>query len=336
MIHKNNQKGMRRSMQVGLTMIELMVSLVISVVIALAAATAYLGTRSTATAIASVSSLNETGNLTLEMIGRDIQMAGYFPAILSTGNTMGQYTNIKGTPAGWVANTPTAYAQGIFGCDGALFDPVTMLCGATVAGAPDTIVVNYFAATELNPAQFTSGFDCLRQDVSNDPDNAGRVPTLPEIISNRYSLSALQTYVTQGVGQATRNVSSRSLACNGNGLTTENTIYQPIYEGLVDMVISYGANDGAGTLSPTRYRTAAQINALPLVNGVGGWQRVTSVRVCVLSRTTDNVRTEDVAGSLRTYTDCRGNTPTYAITDRTIYKRFERIFAVRNNLNGVY
>ena len=324
-----------RAHQIGLTLVELMVSLVISVVIALAAATAYLGTRSTATALASISNLNENGNLALDMIGRDIQMAGFYPAILSTGNTIGQYTNIKGTPAGYVAGTPTAYAQGVYGCDGARFNPVTLLCGATTANAPDSIVLNYFAAPELNPAQFSSGFDCLRQDVTLDPVNVGRAPALPEIISNRYGLSAFQSYVVQVTG-GDKTVSSRSLGCNGNGQATASTTYQPIYEGFVDMVISYGANDGAGNLSPTRYRTAAEISAMPTVNDVDGWRRVTSVRVCLLTRTVDNIRIEDQTGELRTYTDCRGNTPTYAATDRTIFKRFERVFAVRNNLSGVH
>lgn len=317
--------------QNGLTLIELMVSLVISVVIALAAATAYLGSRSTATALSNISNLNESGKLALQAIGREIQTAGYYPVIMSPTNRLPEYTNIKGGAA--------AYNQGLFGCDGALFDPTTDSCGTPVADAPDSIVINYFAAVELDPNLFSSGFDCLRAAASNDPDNAGRpAASLPVVVSNRFGLSAIQNYTMQGAGKSEVAISTRSFACNGNGEGTASTIYQPMFDGMWDMVIRYGANDGT-SMSPTTYRTAAQISALPLVplvGGLNGWQRVTSVRVCLLTKSLENIRTQDQASALRTYEDCRGNTKTYGIDERVLYKRFEGVFAVRNNLKVVY
>ena len=56
----------------------------------------------------------------------------------------------------------------------------------------------------------------------------------------------------------------------------------------------------------------------------------------MLTRSLDNVRTQDKTGSLRTLRQCRGATITYAATDRTLHKRYERVFAIRNNLNGTY
>lgn len=320
--------------ELGLTLVELMVSLVISLAIGLAAASAYIGARNTAATMSSVSTVNETAKLILDMVGREIQMAGYYPAIMSNGtastNLMGGFSNTK-NPA------VTAYNQGLFGCDGARFNPVTGTCPAATANQPDSIVTNYFGMPELDSATtFSSGYDCLRQIADNDPNNAAQIAAgRPRFISNRFGIVS-NSYSVQGPNQTSRTVTTMSLACNGNGQATESTTYQPIFDGLVDMVFRYGVNSGTGSLSPETYYTAAQVNALPTQAGKTSWQRVSAVKVCLLTRTTENSRTQDASGVNRTYADCRGNTVSYTATDRTIYKRFERIFAVRNNLNGVY
>ena len=322
-----------RYRQRGLTMIELLVSLVISLVLALAAAAAYLGTRATATATANMAMLNETGKLALDMIGRDLQMAGFYPAIIASSatapNLLGSFTNTKNTAL-------PAYDQGLFGCDGAVFNPTTGTCATTVANAPDSVVINYFAMPELDATTFGSGFDCLRQAVLADPTNvvqntAGR----PLYISNRFGLVAT-TYTAQALGKTTRTVNTKSLGCNGNGKATEDTVYQPIFEGIEDMVVRYGVAAGATSLSPETYHTAAEVKALPKVGDLTSWQRVTAVRVCLLTRTQESSRTADKPGSLRSYANCRGANITYAASDRTTYKKYERVFAIRNNLTGTY
>jgi type IV pilus assembly protein PilW len=320
--------------QRGLTLVELMVSLVISLAIGLAAATAYLTSRATSNAVNTVSQVNETAKLTLDMIGREIQMAGYYPAIISNTsaniNIMGGYTNTKDTSL-------AAYNQGVFGCDQGRFNPVTGTCPAATVGQADSIVLNYFAVAELDSTTtFSSGFDCLKQSVVNDPTNtvliaAGR----PRLVSNRFGLVDT-SYTVQGPGNSTRTIATRSLGCNGNGVAAETATYQPFYEGLADMSFRYGVNDAVTNQSPTRYYTAAQVTALAAAAGKTGWQRVSSVHICIVTRTLDNARTEDAVNANRTYEDCRGNVVAYTSTDRTIFKRFDRIVAVRNNLNGVY
>ncbi len=322
-----------KSQQNGLTLIELMVSLVISLAIGLAAATAYLGARSTATAMSSVSSINENAKLVLDMVGRELQMAGYYPAIFASNantNLIGGFTNTK-NPAS------VAYNQGLFGCDGARFEPTTGTCPAAVANAPDSVVVNYFGIPELDSTTtFSSGFDCLRQSVANDLSNATQIATgRPRYVSNRFGLVD-NNYTSQGAGSSGRAVATRSLGCNGNGRNPEDNVYQPMFEGLADMVFRYGVHTGTGSLSPATYHTAAEVSALAVAGGRTGWQRVTAVHVCLLTRTIENSRTQDAAGANRTYDDCRGNVVDYDAGDRTIYKRFERVFAIRNNLNGVY
>jgi type IV pilus assembly protein PilW len=320
--------------EAGLTLVELLVSLVISLVIGLAAATAYLGMRGTSTAMMSISQTNETAKLVLDMVGRELQMAGYYPAIISNGsgstNLMGTFSNTK-NPA------ISAYNQGLFGCDGATYNPVTGTCPTAAAGVSDSVVINYFGMPELDSTTtYSSGYDCLRQAVSNDPNNAAQIAIgRPRYISNRFALVS-SNYTAQGAGVTSRTVSTKSLACNGNGKATEDLVYQPMFEGVADMTFRYGVHNGTGELSPSKYYTAAETTALPTAGGLTPWQRVTAVHVCLLTRTIENSRTQDAAGTNRTYQDCRGNTVTYAASDRTIYKKFDRIFAIRNNINGVY
>jgi type IV pilus assembly protein PilW len=323
-----------RQSEAGLTLVELLVSLVISLVIGLAAATAYLGARGTSTAMMSISQTNETAKLVLDMVGRELQMAGYYPAIISNGsgstNLMGTFSNTK-NPA------ISAYNQGLFGCDGATYNPVTGTCPTAAAGVSDSVVINYFGMPELDSTTtYSSGYDCLRQAVSNDPNNAAQIAIgRPRYISNRFALVS-SNYTAQGAGGTSRTISTKSLACNGNGKATEDLVYQPMFEGVADMTFRYGVHNGTGELSPSKYYTAAETTALPTAGGLTPWQRVTAVHVCLLTRTIENSRTQDAAGTNRTYQDCRGNTVTYAASDRTIYKKFDRIFAIRNNINGVY
>jgi hypothetical protein len=80
--------------------------------------------------------------------------------------------------------------------------------------------------------------------------------------------------------------------------------------------------------------TAAGVSAQPVVSGRTAWQRVTAVSVCVLVRSVANARQEDKTGSVRTYTDCRGEIIDLPSDNRYVYKIYQRVFAVRNNLSG--
>lgn len=317
--------------QVGLSLVELLVAMAISLVVALAAATAYLGTRKTATQLEQISLINETGKLVLDMIGRELQMAGFYPAIYpnstARSNFIGEFQNIK---------TGTAYNQGIFGCDGAKFLPTTASCPTTVAGAADSIVINYFSSPELKTSSNLTGRDCLRQNPSDsegalkgDPANYGRYAAdLPIIISNRFGINPNNYTAPNGSV-----VNTGSFACSGNGEGSPSLIYQPIFDGIEDMVIRYGVYANSTSLSPSRYHTATEVGSMPAVNNRNGWQRVTSVQVCILARTFGSSR----SAAITQYENCRGETEDYLSSESNLlYKRFERVFAIRNNLTGTY
>jgi len=320
--------------QTGVGLVELMVGLVIGIVLSMAAAALYLGTRDMSRGSQATTDVNETGKIALEMIGREIQKAGFYPAQFgmnwtTNNDAAGSYYNGKDP-------TKVVFNSGLFGCDGANYDPATKACGTTAADKPDSIIVNYFASTEFGSTSLLGNTnDCNRKPVSNDTDNSSRNTSgLPLFVSNRFGIVAETNSYTDTDGNT---VSAKSLGCQGNG--SDAAVAQPALQGVDDLVIRYGLYDGDGMAdgvgqSPTKFMTAANVSAQPDVSGRTAWQRVTAVSVCVLVRSVANGRQEDKTGSVRTYTDCRGNTVSLPTGDRYVYKTYQRVFAVRNNLSG--
>jgi type IV pilus assembly protein PilW len=74
---------MKRPRQWGVTLVELLVSMAIGLVVALASTMAYLAVRNTANATDAMSRMNEDGKLALDMLSREIQMAGFYPAAIT-------------------------------------------------------------------------------------------------------------------------------------------------------------------------------------------------------------------------------------------------------------
>lgn len=358
-------------------MIELLVAMAISLVIVVAAAYMYLGTRESQRAIDRSSGSRETGAFVMQMIGREIMNAGFYPAtslpIPSDATQQGMYDTYPPLPSDPRATTdwqnpltgwpPTAFLAGIFGCDGGVFDVATSTCPATSGTAADTLVINYFTSdTSAMGATTGRRMDCTGVDVAptgsgGDPSNSIRKnntggappttphtsavsnlpPQLPVFVSNRFTLSALKVSVDQ------QDVNTKSLVCSGNGRSphgvADATAYQPIMSGLEDLQFTYGVYENGATVAPLRYYTATEVNALTnvVIDGLNlsPWQRVTAVRVCLLSRTVGgNTRIGDKTGSARTYLDCSDTVKNQPVGD-TLTRHVE-IFGLRNNLRQYY
>lgn len=316
--------------QFGLTLVELMVGLAIGLIVSLAASALYLGTRESSRATQSNGDINETAKLALDTIGREIQKAGFYPAQYPKDNSsilvLADFFNGKDT-------TKEAFDSGIYGCEGATFDTSTLTCPSATSGDPDSIVINYFAVPEFgSSASLGNANDCNRQPVSGDAANTARAasaPVLPLYVSNRFGLKSA-SYTTVDGGQ-TVSISTKSLACHGNGNEAATT-YQDQYTGIEDMVITYGLYSTSAIQTPDKWLSASKVGAEATVDGIKPWKRVTAVKVCIIVRSLQNARTEEKSGSERTYVDCRGATK--KPTDKFIWKRFERVYAVRNNLTG--
>lgn len=351
----------KTSSQSGLTLVELLVAMAISLLIVLAAAYLYLSSSDAQRVQDRTTASNETGAFAMQMLGRAIMNAGFYPAnvapipadITQTG-MYDTYPPIPSNPrvatdwANPAANwPPTAFQTGVFGCDGGRFNTNSSTCDPTATGAPDTLVINYFTSDPVAYGSVGQRMDCTGADVGNDPSNAIRKnnasgvatpdtpPQLPLFVSNRYTLNNVNLLVNQS------QVSTRSLACSGNGSNPPgtNASYQPLLAGIEDLQFTYGIFSDPASLSPDRFYTATEINSLPIATvnsqNLTGWQRVVSIRVCILTRTlSGNVRIADKAGSERTYQDCNDQTTTQP--SGVIFSRLVEVFGVRNNLRQSY
>jgi type IV pilus assembly protein PilW len=309
--------------QRGMTLIELMVSMTLGLLLSGAVTALYLTTRQTSRQGDALTQMNANAQMVMDLIGRDIQMAAYYPAPLPR-DTSAAAAHERGTYFNSVTSAPSAYNDGLFGCEAASFDPSTPDC-ATSAGAtaPDSIVISYFSDDHFGSgSRLGLQNDCLGQPVDTSAtsyNEARRADDLPVQIVNHYAL------VTQTLTLDSSTITTKALACQGNGKPTGS--YVAIASGIEDLQLSYGVAETAGSLSPSRFYNAT---------GVGTkWPQVTAVKVCLLVRSIEAVRMSDKGGtSARTYVDCQGNTQTLGASNRALFRRYEQVFAVRNRLTG--
>jgi type IV pilus assembly protein PilW len=356
--------------QAGLTLVELMVAMAISLIIVVAAAYVYVASRESQRAIDRTSGSLETGAFVVQMLGREIMNAGFYPATVAPlppeATQIGMYDTYAPLPseprqitdwanpgAGW---PPTAFISGIYGCDGGKLDVASSTCASPDATAADTLVINYFTSDALGNGAGRRT-DCTGANVSGDPSNTERAknsggsppatphttpkpqipPQLPLFVSNRFALSDTKISIDQG------DINTKSLACSGNGSSphgkANSTAYQPIIHGVEDLQFTYGVYSGEDSLTPERFYTATELNALGslTLNGLtlSPWQRVTAVRVCVLTKTLGGkTRIADKSGSARKYLDC-SNTQKDQPKGDTITRNVE-VFGLRNGLKQYY
>lgn len=357
---------MKNKRHVGLTLIELLVAMAISLVIVIAAVYTFLGTKETQRAMERNGASNETGSYAIQLLGRAILNAGFYPAtvppIPADPTQTGMYDTYPPLPADtrvvtdW-ANPATgwpvlAYRTAVFGCDGAKIDVATGACGAVNASAPDTLVLNYFTSDTWGSATGQRR-DCTGADAGKDPVNTERKkntggsppavphttedlalpPQLPLFVSNKYTLNDVKLYVD---GQ---DISTKSLACSGNGKsphgTADASAYQPILAGIETLKFSYGVYNATDSLLPQRFYTAAEVGGLSnvAINGVSlsPWQRVTAVKVCLTVKTLGgNTRVADKANAKRTYVNCSNEVVDQPAGETVT--RFVQVFGVRNSL----
>ena len=344
-----------RRHQAGVTLVELMVTIAINLLLVLAATLLYLNTRNTQKAVDERGAIFESGQLALDLLGREIGNAAFYPAVsvepLSTakvpGNNVLWSHDLATTQS--MTNVREPYQHGVFGCDGQRFDAADHVCAnldsnSGPAGS-DALVISYFTndALSLDRGQRS---DCAHNDVANDGVNSGReraaggtsagtsagekglgvAPDAPLLVVNRYQL--VPTSFTLDGGAT---VNTYALACNGNGNTGGG--YQQLIRGVEQFVVRYGVMDD-GSLRPNRYLTATEVSALgsQAIDGTvyAPWQRVVSVRVCLLVRSSSasSLRT-GANGQAEPLMDCRGNAA-YTPPSGAQVRRFEQVFTVKN------
>jgi len=318
----------------GFSLVELMVAVAISMVVVIAASYVYLGTRETQRTLSEKSFTFESAKFAMDLIGRDIENAGFYPAIRSTTGAMAPNSvSTESYVNPITASPPAAYGSIIYGCQAQRYLPVTSVCGAHSGTVDsDAMVVNYYS-NDSSGLDIGNRADCLRQDSANDAAtnnitgnvrrNAGHAaaaaadrpflaPQRPLFVSNRYTLSSTTLQVE---GQT---INTFSLACNGNGQSTASNTYQPMIPGIDQLRFYYLVSDGTNG----QYKRANSVTSTE-------WANVTGVRVCLIARSLQAAR---LRGSTSySLNDCDGTS--VAFTDGIERKVFSQVFALKNKSN---
>lgn len=265
-------KAIRAARRVrGVTLIELMISMAIGLVVVGAVIVSFVGSGRAGRYQAALSQMNQDAQVGLNLLAREVQMAGY----ISPGNTLG--------------------APGVFGCDGtAGAVPFTspaatgaVTCGANTGTTVSALEVVYEADTYTTVPAGVSNLpsDCL----GNQLTAAGAI----YIARNRFYID------TSSSGR-------RELHCASN---TGNTP-QPLIENVEDMQLWYGVAASTDPTQVIRFaRAGKDATSTNTVNGQGAaeWNNVNSVRICLLMRSSEPILTDEDPQS---YMDCNGDTPT--------------------------
>lgn len=317
--------------QHGFSLVELLVALALSMVIVIATTYVYLATRETQRTLFEKSYATETARFVLDTLGRDIEIAGFYPsirvgsgaAVVAAEVSIQAYTNpITATP-------PAAFNAAIFGCQGKRYLPATNVCGAQPTSVDaDTLVVNYYS-NDAAGLDIGNRADCLRQDSANDATinisrrNAGHtsatsadrpflLPISPLFVTNKYTLSSTADIEVEDAA-----ISTFSLACHGNGAmtTVPNYNYYPIIAG-IDQLRFYYLQRASG-MATSQFQRA---------DGVTDWTNVVAVRVCLMARSLQAARLQ--GSTSYTLADCDGTDHSY--TDGLERRVVSQTFALKN------
>jgi len=300
-----------RVRQRGRTLIELMVAIALGLLILLGVGTLYLSSNQTTRSATNVATAENVGQVALALIGNSIRRAGY--------------SEIIGTELSGLANNMLYQGPTIRACRGARFtgDDPSAACGATVAGAPDSIGIWFQADNALASSQGATD-DCV-----------GTTPGTTAVTNANY----LPRVATIRVAQNSFHIDSNNLRCRGGADT------QPLLTGVEDLKVYFGFDD-FGFANPAlidtipiarSVRDAAFINGLTAPSAiVSQWDFVVSVTVCVL------VRTEELGvsaqGATVTYQPCPQTAAqaagtaaiaTATATDGRVRRAYTQTFSVR-------
>lgn len=294
-----------RPTQRGVTLVELMVAIAINLVLVLAATLLYLNTRGTQKAADERNAMFESGQFALELLGREIALAGFYPV---TGTepanaAQGFQTSVRMTfdrAASQMvtggSTAVTAYQGGLFGCAGqTLTEQHT--CAAHGTGTPagsDALAVAYFTSDAMSVAVGQRA-DCTRADVANDatvarnslrlgsvpgtgkPANAATgalaVPDKSRIAMGLPPASPLMVInqyflgASTFVGEGGNTISTFALKCRGNGRNADFGDDIELVQGIEQLVVRYGLKDVTSG-APVRYVTATEVaSATPVQDG---------------------------------------------------------------------
>ena len=263
----------------GFSLIELMVSLTIGLLISIAAFSAYLGVAGANKVTDAQGRMNEDAQAALSILTQQIRMAQNNPIRANRNDPNRQnpvyqpYTSTTFAPS----RLPSLFS--IRGCDGT-FDDIEkstdldqLKCQTNAS--PDSIGISY-EADQFNTIHTTAGkpTDCLGNELPP-------VTVTPPIDPAPYFVAENLFYI------ALSPLKVPNLNCNGNG---GNATPQPLVENIEDLQLEYGtvsSSTSSANISKAPvagYLTADEVSKIPAAPDDPPWNKVITIRICVLVR----------------------------------------------------
>ncbi|MES2951952.1 MAG: PilW family protein [Pseudomonadota bacterium] len=268
--------------QRGVTLIELMISLAIGLVVVGAVLVSFVGSGRAGRYQAALGQMNQDAQVGLNLLAREVQMAGY----VSPGQTLGG-------------------APGIFGCDSTRSGTVSPFTDPEAAGA-----------TTCMPwtADFVSALEVVYEADLRTTVPSGAPPDPSDCLGAGITATSPNFFITRNRYHVQQSASGRNELHCSSPAATGNT--QPLIENVEEMQLWYGVAAAAAPDTVVRYaRAGRDASTLGTINAVGAaeWGNVISVRICLLMRSAEPVLiAEDTAATATpTYLDCNSNPIAY-------------------------
>lgn len=265
----------------GFTLLELMVALAIGMVVAGAGLAGYVVTGRTARLQATLAEMNESAQIGLTLLARELQQAGYARP----------YGLLPATPGGApVTLARTVMDRPLFGCAHGLKDNShrsqatpwdATVCALTIGARNDVVEISY-EADLVNSSPTSGGLpsDCIGSGLPASTltlDEATGLTLTYYPTRNRYYLST---------GSSGRS----ELYC----ASAQGAPGQPLVDNVEGLRFWYGEADATAPRRVVRYVGA---------EAVSDWRLVLSVRLCLLMRGSEAALGED---DPLDYLDCEG------------------------------
>ncbi|ATE62604.1 PilW family protein [Thauera sinica] len=326
----------------GFTLVELMVAMTIGLIVLGAIVYLFIGIRQTFRTTDSQSRMQENARYALEMVARDVRMAGF----IGCGNLEFIPVNVMASPA--PANG-ISFATAVTGADSATGSIGGIaLAGAdtiTITGALDGVVSIAEEATDplnANLKVYGNPYGYVQNDVLSVTDcrtmDVFRVTNSPSVELD----TAVQITLTHSNGSNTGNrigrygldafimrVGTYTYFIGLNPATNRPALYRAnlsrglegavqtreLVDNVQDMQIEYGVHE-AGETAPESYLSAGAI---------ADWTRVSSVRINLLMVSADDA----IVSEPQTYIF---NGASVTADDRRLYQTYTATIAVRNRV----
>lgn len=284
-----------RSRARGVSLIELMISLVIGLVVVGAVLVSFLGSGQTGRVQAAYGQMNEDAQIALNIMARDIQLAGYAQPVGSVTDPITNVTTL----------TKTFSGRSVFGCDAGSFKP-----NAAALNAP----CNYVGADAVAAPVLEVAYEA-------DFSNTSPTSTLPSKPTDCLGNGLVQTvgvlnfYVTHnryyvdigGSGQPELRCAS-DVAPSG----------QVLVDNIESMNVWYGEANVAAPRQIVRYVTASNVT---------DFNNVLAVRICLVVRSAEVVLPP---GETLSYALCSGGTQ--AVADRRLRRAYFTTATLRSKM----